>query len=432
MFRRYNAAWLITAILHCIIAFAGIYLHSSLTADSQEYLNQAENLREHLTFYCGDLTHPIQPEWYSLRPPGYGLFLAFFSWGELRIILPVIIQVIISIITLYIAWKCSTIISGKRANAFLFLLPLTAFIPQLIYSGMIMSEILFQCAWTLAFCAGVMLHHSGKIKWAFVFQVFLTIALLIKPVAWLLPLFFIPLLFHMIASEHYPRKLIWAMLIPLVVISMMFFRNYSLTGVAEFSSVSNKLLINYNVPPLLREEMGDAAAQREIDSVQYLASNIIYREKARLLREYSIAKITEAPFTYAGLHFKGLINFFFDSGRWEWRRYFNHPLPLRRDVDRKDDIGFLQNWTVPEFIYQIYCMAFNLILVFALLRFGFHRAFDVRDRRLLLVMVFYIALLTGPSASARFRIPVFPLQLIAWGCLIAGAGKIKPPASVMH
>lgn len=432
MFRRKNAAWLITAILHVIIAFAGIYLHTSLTADSQEYLNQAYNLRNHLTFYCGDITHPIQPEWYSLRPPGYGLFLAFFSWGGLRIILPVIIQAIISISTLYLAWKCSTIISGKRTNAFIFLIPLTAFLPHLIYSGMIMSEILFQSAWTLAFCAGVMLHHSGRIKWAFVFQIFLTIALLIKPVAWLLPLFFVPLLFHMIIAEHYPKKLILAMLIPLVVIAMMFYRNYTLTGVAEYSSVSNKLLINYNIPPLLRKEMGETAARREIDSVQYLASGKIYSDKSRLIRKYSISKIADAPFTYSGLHLKGLFNFFFDSGRWEWRRYFDHPLAIRQMGEKKTSPGFLQNWTLPEFIYQLYCMGFNLILIIALLRFGFNRSFDIRDRRLLLVMVFYIALLTGPSASARFRIPVFPLQLITWGCMIARTKKINPPAALIH
>jgi hypothetical protein len=425
MFRRLNPAWYIAVILHLLIAAAGIYFHSGLTADSQEYLIQAQNLRRHFTFYCGDLSQQIRPELYSLRPPGYGIFLAMFSWGDIQIILPVILQVIISMCSLLLAWKCTTIITGRKINAVLFLLPLTAFLPQLIYTGMIMSEIVFQFAWTLAFCSGVMLHHSGKIKWAFAFQIFITAALLIKPVAWLLPLFFVPLLIYMIKSEHYPLKLIRAMLIPLLVIALMFFRNYTLTGVAEYSSVSNKLLINYNIPPLLESKQGHANAHREIDSVQAVAAQLNYKDRAQMIRGYAVEKILGDPANYAYLHLKGLAIFFLDTGRWEWRRYFGHALETL-PADKSNGItGIIKNWNFAELAYYLYCVVFNLLLVVAMLRFVLAKKTDVRDRRLLLVMILYIAILTGPSASARFRIPVFPLQLVAWGYVISVASKSR-------
>src|SRR5688572_5345729 len=117
----------------------GLYTRGYLTKDSAEYIQQALNLRSQFTFYCGSLSEPLIPELFSLRPPGYGLFLTVLCIGKQEVILPLLVQVILSVFTLYIAWKSITIITGKSLNAVWFLIPVSAFLVQCIYAGTVMS-----------------------------------------------------------------------------------------------------------------------------------------------------------------------------------------------------------------------------------------------------------------------------------------------------
>ena len=406
-----------------VVAAAGIYLKSNLTKDSVEYLFQAENLRTHLTFYCGSWDEPLKPEWFSLRPPGYGLYLALFSWGKASVILPLIIQVILSIASLYITWKILELITGRTLNVLLFLFPLTGFAVQFIYAGLIMSEILFQFVIVLTLACAVMFHRTDKTKWCFLFITMVTIAMLIKPVMWLFPLLLFPLAIWLVVYKGYDRRILFALIIPFTVIGAMHYRNYSLTGVAEYSSVSQKLLINYNLPALIESQTGKEQAYLVIDSLQQVVSVLPYPARSKEIDQFVKDKILQSPLQYIKIHLLGFIRFFLDTGRWELRNYFS-PKEEWTGYNQSGDVGvYLKQWTLPSLLYQMYCMLMNLFLLFTFFYFVFLKSVDLRNRRIVAVLVIYLAILTGPSASARFRLPVFPLQLITCGVFFISRKK---------
>jgi hypothetical protein len=426
MFGKGKLAWLILALVHILVAAVGFVMNSNQTADSAEYLHQATNLREHLSFYCGEWSAAFIPERFSLRPPGYGVFLSLTSWGSANLLLPVFLQIVISLATIYIAWKCVRIISGKQVNSWLFLIPLTGFLTQFIYSGMIMSEILFQFFLISAIACAIMFHHSGMFKWVIGFQVALAVAMLIKPVMWLFPLVSFPMIVWLYSGSGFSKKLYLSFLIPFIIIGGMHFRNYSLTGVAEYSSVSRKLMINYNIPALLEQRVSREEAAFIIDSLQNSVSGLTYAERAEEIDTYSRNLIQEAPLDYFLLHIKGMLRFFMDTGRWELRNYFQLQISWQSLGEAGGSAQYLKQWSPSAIVYQIYCVIINLLLLYALIRFAFNKIVDFRNRRILIGVILYLALLTGPSASSRFRLPAFPLQLVAWGVLIAhSSGKLR-------
>jgi hypothetical protein len=408
--------WIILIFLHLLFAGIGYTLHTNRTADSSEYLCQAENITKHLSFYCGDYLQIHKPEWYSLRPPGYGLFLAILKveW------LVIAAQIALSMFSILLAYRAACLIAGRKINVWLFLLPFTAFVPQFIYSGMVMSEMLLQICWMGVAWCGWMFHHTQRLSWIVFFQILLTLAMLIKPVVWLFPVFAFPMALWMVFYKGFPKQLLLTFMIPFGVIAAMFIRNDQYTGVAEYSSVSRKLLINYNVASLLTAQKGQSAAFAEIDSFQNAVSLLPYEQKTKMVDGFVKDKIASAPFTYAMIHLKGMLRFFLDTGRWEWRRYFALDNSEWKGADTTGFESYMRQWTLSAILYQLYCLLLNMVLLTCLFRFAMMKAVDYRDRRLFIGMILYIALLTGPSASARFRIPVFPLQLIAWGVVLAG------------
>lgn len=418
MFQKGKFAWIALVLVHLLIAAIGFLMGTNQTADSREYLHQAVNLREHLSFYCGEWSDPFIPEWFSLRPPGYGIFLALTSWGDQHLLLPVLLQIALSVSTIYMAWKSVQILTGKTVSTWYFILPLSGFATQFIYSGMIMSEILFQFFLMIAIACAFMFHHAKLFKWIIGFQLALSMAILIKPVMWLFPVVFFPMAIWLVTSNGFSRKLYLTFLIPFVLIGGMHIRNYSLTRVAEYSSVSRKLMINYNIPALIEQQQGREKAVLIIDSLQNAVSGLPYAERVDVIDSFCWKLILAAPVDYFLLHMKGLIRFFLDTGRWEIRNYFQPDIHWQSLNDAGGSVEYLKQWSTAAIAYQIYCVVINLLLIYALIRFAFNKTIDFRDRRILLGVMLYLAVLTGPSASSRFRLPAFPLQLVAWGVLI--------------
>lgn len=403
--------WILLIIIHAGFIFWGFSYGRIYTKDSYEYLAQAYNLLHHFTFYSNDLNEPYNPLYISLRPPGYGFFLAMTTWPGTGLIITCSIQIALSILSIYFSKRIFELISGKTVSDWFYLLPLTAFLPQFIFAGMIMSEILLQFLIILLIYAGVRYHHSNKFKWVIIFQVVITLAMLVKPVMWLFPLLALPVAFLMVVRKGYSIRLLVTFLIPFFVIAGMHYRNYKLTGVGEYTSISRKLLINYNIQALLEQEYGRIESLRILDSLQNAVAAKSYKDRSHEIDQFSYTLIRQHPVNYFFLHCKGVLRFFIDTGRWELNHYFNSST----NADGSKNEGNGKSINLP---YEIYCIIFNVILAAGLFVFVFNKKIDYRDRRIIAGVILYCAILTGPSASARFRIPLFPLQLICWGILI--------------
>ncbi|CAN5464416.1 hypothetical protein BH11BAC2_BH11BAC2_18260 [soil metagenome] len=423
-----NPAFLFLILIQLGFIIAALNLGHSTTKDSTEYLLQADNLRSSGSWYCGDLNQEFDPALLSQRPPLYGLFLAFTEFPFSGILLVLIVQSLLSFLNCVLAWNIFKRISGKEMKATVFFLPLIFFSSQFIYANMLMSEILFQSAWMIAAYFLIRFIYAHQIADLWKHQFSICVAMLIKPVAFIFPIVSIPFIFYLIKKEKLPSEILITFIAPLLVIFGMIAYNFQHTGVAEYSSIQRKLMINYNIPALLNLKQDQSITQTEIDSIQSIAATLNYPERARFIDQQCFLWIKKQTVQYIGLHFKGIISFFLDHGRWDLYQFFTgktdefNAVNLR-SVYTKDGMSgalhYIMGFSSLLVLYLALTILMNFILLICFIRFIFLHSVPKHIRIGISIMVIYIALLTGPSASARFRTAVYPLLLITWGiCLV--------------
>ncbi len=59
-------------------------------------------------------------------------------------------------------------------------------------------------------------------------------------------------------------------------------------------------------------------------------------------------------------------------------------------------------------------LVLNLAVLFAFVKFVFNKKVNLSIRSALAILIIYMAIVTGPSASARFRLPIFPLLVVTF------------------
>jgi hypothetical protein len=81
VFNKKQIPWLLLFLVQLGFLVFGLETKHIYTADSAEYLHQAENIFREGSTYCGDPTiEPREPPLYSRRPPGYGTFILLSSF----------------------------------------------------------------------------------------------------------------------------------------------------------------------------------------------------------------------------------------------------------------------------------------------------------------------------------------------------------------
>jgi len=86
------------------------------------------------------------------------------------------------------------------------------------------------------------------------------------------------------------------------------------------------------------------------------------------------------------------------------------------------------------FSYYAYLIAssiMGLIVLIAFVKFIFSRHISYSLRGCVASIIIYFAIVTGPSASTRFRLPVFPV-LMATFCIVANEYVIKRKAAATY
>lgn len=395
------------------------------TKDSFEYIQQAKNIRDYHSWYCGDFRLPVQPALFSQRPPGYGVFIFLVKKLNDSIWFLLLLQNLLSLLNFYVLVKILKLVNAQF-NVLYLLIPLIFFPSQFIYPNMIMSEMLLQSAVTLSFYFITSFILLNKTASLYFYQLFISIALLIKPVWYLFPgvsiLFFVFLI---------KRKNIlgWSILthaIPIIVIALIFLSNHYQTNYWEYSSIQRKLMINYNAYEVLENCYGKKNAVGIIDSIQTVtALQSSYPAQANYLQSESNKILIRHPFVFAWIELKGIVRYFTDHSRYDFESFFSH-IPdennsLKEEVSSNGFRGFfdqLHKYGLGYFSYLALSVIVNLILFVSLFIFMRQKNIEAAVRFFLFFMIIYVALLTGPTGTTRFRLPVYPLQLIAFSIVI--------------
>ncbi len=398
-----------------------------LNPDSSEYLNQRDNLLRHGSVYQGNPEEPHR--WYleTRRPPLTGLILAAIRLVSASPVAILLIQNLLSIAVILWAVKLSLSIYPE-VNIKWFYLPVLFFPTQLIYSNLIMAEVFFQVA---IFSGFYFLLQPAKGQRLFLFFLFLTLAAFIKPVLWLI---WIPLLAAMIyfrKKSGMNLKHFSGPAFCLTAVLLFSFYNYQKTGVFEFSSASESFLPDYVVLPAVHLTDGKEKAARLNEEIHIRANSAAgYPASHKVLISESIQVMKAYPLTIGFIWLKGMVQFFVDPGRWDVKTFFTtkpaeHPDGLIHQLRRgriSEAFRYLGTIGTAELLISLIAVFFNLLLTVSFFIFLSDNRYPLLFRVFAGVLVLYLALLTGPIGSARYRMAVFPLFLLAWS---SGVGLIR-------
>jgi hypothetical protein len=424
----FKKPFLILIMVQIVFLTYALFNNHHFTNDSVEYLTQAGNLIEHGSLYCGDYnTLEKDPGLYSRRPPGYAIFLLVttfflhFNSGAL------LIQCFLSVFNIYIGYKILQLIFTGKASfvryVFLFLL----FPTQFIYAVTYMSEIPFQTALLLSIFYLFRFEKSGDYKTLYLSHLFLALTYLFKPITLFLWLGLI-LYTITIKSDHRGSKHLTLLgLGHFLLLGFFFLNNYSLTGIAEYTSIGRKVIFNYNIPAVLTRAYGEEVAQHKMDSVQNGMTGMPYVMQCVYTDNFIRNTLLTRPLDFSLTHALGVPRFFLESGRWDLELWFNGKdhagtLPsLKEAFEEKGIRGLatlLRTWPVLYSIYYFLVIAGTIFIFLLFIKGIFSPLIQRRHRFLLLFIIFYFVVLTGPSASSRFRLPVFPfiavLAMAGW------------------
>jgi hypothetical protein len=198
--------------------------------------------------------------------------------------------------------------------------------------------------------------------------------------------------------------------------------NYNDTGVHEYSSVGRKLLINYSIPAVLTEETGNDSAVGKIRAFQQSLEGLPYPEQCILTDNYISTTILTQPASVLIAYSKGVFRFLFDAGRWDLDLAAGNPgeLPSFRKDGIAETLASRSPW---YWFFALWTFAGAVVLI-VLACVGLKRMMNDQGVRLLFAaLICWFMLATGPSASARFRVPVFPLIVML---AVPGLVKLAP------
>ena len=420
--KKESALWalLISAQLF-FFAYAQIHQHTK-TADSDEYIYQAKNLIDYGTTYSGDYTATnLDVSLYDRRTPGYPIYLIFTQIIFNSDFLPLFLQCVLSILNIFIGYKILKLISPDTKKTYLYLFFFLFFPSQFIYATVFMTEILFQSSILLSLYSLLHFEKRGKFKYFYIHHLLLAITYIIKPVA--LFLWLVYSLYSIIV--HNKRGIavrqIASALFHVLLIGSFFLKNYYQTGTAEYSGISRKLMINYNMPALLSFYEDEVYAKNKIDSLQYSLKNESYAFQCAHIDLFIRQEVATHPIHFFFLHGYGSIKFLLETGRWDlelWRMGYENieKTPSLKNAYSTNGINGVFNelnqWPLLFLIYYCIVILATISLFLLFLKSLFKKSILHRHKLLLLSTIIYFALLTGPSASARFRLPVFPILII--------------------
>ena len=210
------------------------------------------------------------------------------------------------------------------------------------------------------------------------------------------------LILYLIVKRRISQKALLTFIIPFFIILSMFVHNIDKTGVPEYSSIQRKLMINYNVPAVLNLHYDKRQTTQVIDSIQNFASTLPYAERARFIDHVSIDIMRKDISGTIYLQFKGALLFFLDPGSWDLNYYFN---------GNSDNKSIYFNAFI--LLHKYFMVIVNILILISIFRFAFLKEINGLLRIIVLSSIFYFALLIGPSASARFKVPIYPMIVVA-------------------
>lgn len=416
---RYYLLWLV--MLHLPYFIYAVVSNHIFTLDSYEYLNQAHNLLNHGSMYCGDWDKPIIPELYTRRTILYGLLIMVLKFFISSNTIMLVFQNLLSIFTLY---KLPFIISKFANNSLkipaLVFFAFVLFSPWFIYTNMIMVEIPMSICvfWSFYFLlrfeiSDLSVHYFGFIAFA-------VLAVLLKPV---MLYFSVPIggiaLFYFIKRRNY-KVLIFPLIFPLAIF-LHSLLSLKLTGDFHYCSIKNHNSLHYNAEVVLYKLFGYETARKITDSIE---NNAPSQKNFSTYNKYIVKQadsiILNNWFTYGMLEARGILNFFIDPGRYDIEQFIppNHPIQISffGEIHKYGAKGFfiyLQKIDKGKVLLLSLVFLANVFVLIMYLVFLIKKNIPLYIKVYATIFIGYFALLIGPLGNSRFKTEIFLILIFS-------------------
>lgn len=387
--------------------------------DPYQYLTEAKNIIEHGVFYCGDLSKPINFDFYTLRPPIYPLFLALFYLLKTPLFVVIFFQNIISITSIVLVRKTLFLFNYKSKYDLIFLILLALTPSQFIYANTIFSEVIFQFFIVLMFRQTLLFFYSKNKMHLLWYSLALILAAFTKPIMYL---FVVPSLIYMLylsfkIKKYYPAFLSF---VPVLAILLMLSWNNKRTNTYQYSSIKTINLLNYNTRLFVMSKKGYAYADKFIDSIHYKADKIQdYALRTTYLNNASQNFLSQNFLSYGFYHLQGSVFAILDPGRFDISNFF---LLNTKNVNQKGILYHLNNggifsvlkflintYSIPLLMFLGLILFLNVFKLVSLMLFVFNKKIDLNFKITVLGLLVYIIILAGPVGASRYFMPLVPL-----------------------
>ena len=359
---------------------------------------------------------------WTLRTPVYGYLIYLIQQVSASHFAILIFQNLLAFLNFTgLVWLLKDVKLPKKVLHSFLIVALVLFPTRLVYTNMVMSELVLEtCLFWAFFC--LMKYQQNQIpRWLIFYNILLAVAVLTKPV---LVYFWVPnLLFmgYLAYKNRQPVLQLQSLLMPLTIATLCFY-NQQVTGYFHYSSIKTYNLYDYNTKGLLANlydtEYANSTIKEMIKTDQDFAG---LKERTEYIEARSYSIIKQHLGYYSWLHFRGMINFFLDPGRYDLVNFLP-PLQTKTEFSFFGTLKengasgiFIYFSKVPLglTIYMAFIFAFNLLTTLAFACWAFLRNQDLILRVFAVLLVGYMAAAPGPIGCARFKEPIWFLLIFA-------------------
>jgi 4-amino-4-deoxy-L-arabinose transferase-like glycosyltransferase len=411
---------LFMVLLHGVFFVLALTVGNIHLADSVDYIWQADNFTNTGSLYAYDFSQPIKIDYYTKRPPLYGLLVWAMQgvFGSLYVV--IFLQNILSIFCAWLVYKLLRDNFAIKKPALWAALLWVALPNQLIYANTIMSETLLQLLITGAFYCFVVYIKTKQIKWVVLNNVLLMLALLTKPVMLFFWVINALVLIYFAIKNHQYLLPISVLLIPIAA-QLWSAHNYRQTGYWHYSSITHVNLKDYNTQYYLFTKYGEPYGDSVITAINTKAATLPdYKTQCLYIKDTCTHILLSDVVGYGKFHAKGMVNFMADPGRYDYVSFFNIPqtegmglLYYLSKGNRTELMEFIKSQPIVLLIWLLLQMLINGVLLLLAIIYLFNKTTPLWPKIYLALLVGYIWFLTGPIGSARFKVPIYPLLAIA-------------------
>jgi hypothetical protein len=281
-----------------------------------------------------------------------------------------------------------------------------------------MSEILLQ---TLIFWGLYNLLYylkNKKISNILYYNIFLALAVLTKPV---LVYFWIPNLLFMSFLYFRNRRfsiISYGLIQPLVILILTLY-NYEMTGCFQYSSNKQVSYLDYSATFLLITVHGEEEGWKKWDEVHnYIDTISNYAFMTKEAERIATEIIMDNKLAYTKFHLKGMLNYFFDPGRFD----LNYLLSIKERnhtgllyTFAKGGYGemfvFISRQPVYIVIYLVFVLIMNSILFLFLFIFLLSKKIPLEIKIFIVIMTLYMSFVSGILGTMRYKIHIYFLLL---------------------